>query len=344
MIACVGAFLLFALCSGAQTPSRALLVLEKDGNKLNIIDPTSLKILAKLPAGEDPHEVVASADGKLAYISNYGLEGSSLHTISVVDLVAQKVLPPIDLGALRSTHGLAYAGGKLYFTAETSKVIGRYDPTTKKVDWVMGTGQDRTHMVWVAPSLDRIVTSNVRSGTISIIELVPIPKGTFLPSDGDNKTRWEVTNVPVGAGGEGFDISPDGKEIWVANAGDGTVSVIDIAGKKVTQTFPIAVIRANRLKFTPDGKTVLISGLGERGTASNAPDLVVLDAASHKGMKQLKLGGGSAGILMDPVDSRVFVAVSGANKIVVVDLRSFTVTRELSPFGNVDGMAWAVRK
>ena len=42
--------------------------------------------------------------------------------------------------------------------------------------------------------------------------------------------------VRVGNGSEGFDVSPDGKEIWVANAQDGTISIIDYRAKRVTHT------------------------------------------------------------------------------------------------------------
>ena len=38
---------------------------------------------------------------------------------------------------------------KSWFTAEGSKSIGRYDPASGKLDWSMGTGQDRTHMIYV---------------------------------------------------------------------------------------------------------------------------------------------------------------------------------------------------
>lgn len=362
IVGCVSSFLLMGLCAAAQTPSKALLILEKNGTQLDIIDPVSLKTVAKVPAGQDPHEVIASEDGKLAFISNYGGAQSSLHMISVVDLVAQKALDPIELGALHGTHGLDFAGGELYFTAETNKVIGRYNPLTKEIDWVLGTGQDRTHMVWVAPSLDKIVTSNVSSATISIIELVAQPNMGFGPPPGAtpppsapqggpppgrvNQKAWEVTNVPVGRGSEGFDISPDGKEIWTGNAQDGTVSVIDFTSKKVIQTVPISVKGANRLKFTPDGKLVLISGLGMFGAGADpsAANLVVLDAASRKEVKQLSLGGGAAGILVDPDGSRAFVAVSGGNRVAIVDLKTLTVTGEIAPLGQPDGMAWAVRK
>src|ERR1035438_406245 len=165
---CFGA----AALQAANTPANALLVLEKEQNTLVIVDPASLTIVARVPVGNDPHEVAVSDDGKTAYISNYGGGGGNGGgaTIAVVDLTAQKPLAPIDLGALRAPHGLVFAGGKLYFTAEGAKVVGRYDPSTQKIDWVMGTGQNRTHMVIVSKDLKTIFTSNVSSATVSMIE------------------------------------------------------------------------------------------------------------------------------------------------------------------------------
>ena len=364
-----GVFLLAANFTAAQTPSPALLVLEKSDNSLAIVDPANLQIVARLPAGPDPHEIVASADGKLAYISNYGGSDSGLNTISVIDLAARQALPPINLGALRSAHGLAFAGGKLYFTVETNKAIGRYDPATQSVDWVLGTGQDRTHMVAVFESLDRIVTSNVSSGTISIIEQISSPAGGFGPPPGSNgppgsasptggappggpppgmgppggrRNTWRVTNVAAGRGAEGFDVSPDGKEIWAANVQDGTVTIIDAASKKVTQTLPISLRGANRLKFTPDGKRVLIAG-GGGGAAPAGSNLVVLDRATGKEIKQLNFGGGAAGIVIVPDGSRAYVAVSAKDKVAAVNLKSLEVTGYVSTGKQPDGLAWVQR-
>jgi DNA-binding beta-propeller fold protein YncE len=42
------------------------------------------------------------------------------------------------------------------------------------------------------------------------------------------------TVIAVGKGDEGFDVSPDGRELWTDNAQDGSLSIIDLAGKKVT--------------------------------------------------------------------------------------------------------------
>jgi len=362
--------LLHARLALAQTPSPALLVLEKSDNMLAIVDPGSLQIVARVPAGPDPHEIVTSGDGKFAYISNYGGSDSTLNTISVVDLSARKALPPINLGALRSTHGLDFRGGKLYFTAETNKVVGRYDPATQTVDLVLGTGQDRTHMVVVNEALDRIVTSNVSSGTISIMELVSSPMAGFGPPPGSPpgsafvpgqavqgrsgpppgampsgpqggpRKTWRVTSIPAGRGTEGFDISPDYREIWAANTQDATVTIIDVASKNVAETLSIPVRGANRLKFTPDGKLALISGLGG-GEKSN---LVIMDVSTHKAVKTFDLGGGSAGILVAPDGTRAYVAVSAKDKVAVMDLKRLEIIGNLTTGRQPDGLAYAQAK
>ena len=111
-----------AACSAETTRPAVLLVLNKGDNSLVIVDPVAGKVVARLPSGPDPHEVVSSKG--LALISNYG----GNNTLSVIDLLAQKAMDPVNLGALRSPHGLWVAEGKIYFTAEANKIIGRYDP------------------------------------------------------------------------------------------------------------------------------------------------------------------------------------------------------------------------
>jgi DNA-binding beta-propeller fold protein YncE len=190
-----------AVVYAADTTANALLILAKRDGMLLIVDPSSLQVIARVLVGKDPHEVIASTDGRTAYASNYG--SGAYNTLAIVDLVAQKALPSVELGALRGPHGLTFVGGKAWFTAEAAKAIGSYDPATKNVDWIMGTGQNRTHMIYVSADLKLIVTTNVSSGTVSMIE-----KAAGGPGEGD----WNETVVRVGSGSEGFDVSPDGKE------------------------------------------------------------------------------------------------------------------------------------
>jgi YVTN family beta-propeller protein len=336
--------------SAQSTPATSLLVLSKQEHTLAIVDPATLQVIAKLPVGNDPHEVIASTDGTTAYVSNYGF--GSFNTLAVIDLVNQKALPSIDLGPLHGPHGLTFVGGKVWFTAEAAKAIGRYDPATQKVDWILGTGQNRTHMIYVSPDQQLILTTNVSSGTVSIIEQAPVKMGGPLPGarppnsaqphgpppggPPHPRTDWDETVVRVGNGSEGFDISPDHKEVWIGNAQDGTISIINLADKKVVATLDANVGGANRLKFTPDGKHVLVSTLG-------GPDLVILDAATRKVAKRVPIGHGAAGILIQPDGARAYVACSPDDYVAVIDLSSFTVTGKIQAGGEPDGLAWAVR-
>jgi YVTN family beta-propeller protein len=326
--------------TGQPPTPAALLVLAKADQTLSIVDPATLKVLGRIPSGPDPHEVVSSTDGRFAYISNYN---GGTNRISVVDLTAIKELPPIDLGPLRAPHGLAFAGGKLWFTAEAAKVVGSYDPVTAKVDWVLGTGQNRTHMIFVFDDLRRIVTSNVSSATMTIIERTE-GGGRGGPGAGNRgggrggpQGDWDETIVPVGRGAEGFDVSPDGKEIWAANAQDGTVSIVDVATKKVTQTLPANVNGANRLKFTPDGKLVFISTLG-------GPELTIIDAATRREVKRVKIGRGAAGIQMQPDGMRAYVACTPDDYVAVIDVKSLEIVGRIEAGRQPDGLAWTTRR
>jgi YVTN family beta-propeller protein len=306
----------------ADTPSPALLVLNKEGN-LAIVDPASRKVVGRVNVGEGPHEAEVSTDGKLGFVSNYGSQAPG-STISVIDLVAQKEIHRVDLGPLRRPHGMAFFGGELYFTAELNMIIGRYNPATNLVDWLQGTGQSGTHMVQLSADGNRIYTANIGSDSISIFER-------------NGSMSWNQVVVPVGKGPEGFDITPDGKQIWASQSRDGGVSIIDLATKQVIHKMSVQTKRSNRLKFTPDGRLVLISDL-------DAGELVVLDHATRKDLKRIKLGKGPAGILIEPDSSRAYVAVTGDNNVAVIDLKTLELAARINTGTGPDGMAWAVRQ
>src|SRR5882672_5072268 len=116
------AFLAAAHSACAQTPSPALLILNKEDNALVIVDPSTLKIVGHIPVGNAPHEVAVSDDGKIAVVTNYGDQQPG-NSLSVIDLKLQKELHRVDLGELRRPHGIAFYAGKFYFTAEANKLI-----------------------------------------------------------------------------------------------------------------------------------------------------------------------------------------------------------------------------
>ncbi len=304
----------------AQRTTARLLVLNKEDATLAIVDPLSGNVLGRVPTGFQPHELVVSTDGKTAFASNYGNGPQPGHTISMIDIATQKELRRIDVSPLSRPHGLAFANGKLYFTAEADKKIARYDPATDTIDRQFDTGQGATHMVLPTRDARTIFTSNIGSDSVSAIS-----QGV----DG----AWTQTVILVGKGPEGIDLSPDGREVWSAHSRDGGVSIIDVASGKVVQTFDIGTKRSNRIKLTPDAKFALVTDL-------DAGEVVVLDASARKVIVRLPVGRAPEGILMPPTGGLAYVAVNGDNFIAVIDLKTWTVTKKISTGAGPDGMAW----
>ncbi len=341
-----------AMPPAQPTPKVALLVLAKKDMTLSVVDPATLQVVAKVPVGVNPHEVIASEDGRTAWVTNY--DNGAAHTITVVDLVGQKVVKVIDLGALYGPHGLAVAGGRTYFTAERAKVVGRLDPSNEKVDWELGTGQTGTHMLWVSKDGRKVVAVNVGSGTLSLMEQKTPQPTDFFPqklskqggvaieaNGGPGLPDWAETVVKVGGFPEGFDVladeAGDPQTIWVANAVEGTVSIVDWKSKAVAGMIQANVPTANRLRFTPDRRLAVIS-------REKSGEVAVLDVAGRRVVREIQVGTGAAGVLVEPSGTRAYVSCSPDNWVAVIDLKKMEVVGRVMPGTEPDGLAWAVQK
>ena len=215
-----------------------LLVLNKEDATLVMLDPDSGKLGGTVQTGEGPHEIAASKDGRFAYVGNYGTGQKPGSSLSIVDL-RSKTEKRIDVSPLQRPHGITVGvDNKVYFTAEGNKTVARLDPATGKVDEQYPTAQTGTHMVLFTPDGSRMITANIGSDCISILR----PGGQPL-------------HIQTGKGPEGLDISPNGKEIWVANSRGGSITVVDLAKNEATTTFDIGTQRSNRIKFSGDGRS-----------------------------------------------------------------------------------------
>lgn len=311
----------------AQTPGSAsageatLLVLNKADNTLAIIDPATLKVVARVPVGEGPHEVAVSADGRTAYVGNYGGQKPG-NSLSIIDLSARRETKRIDLGALLRPHGIVAAGGKIYFTAEANRAVARFDPATDKVDWLVGTGESVSHMLVITPDAKKIYTANMLSNTVTALNV------------GTPPTPPNITHIAVGKTPEGIGISPDGREVWAANRDDGTISIINTATNKVVETLAKFAQLPFRVAFTPDGKRVLIPD-------PVGGELIVFDAATRKETGRIKIAGGTVGIAVAADSKRAYVALQEAGSVAAVDLEKMEVVGRVETGKGPDGIAWA---
>jgi YVTN family beta-propeller protein len=305
----------FTVCG--QGKEAKLLVLNKGDNSLAILDPQSLKVLGRVGTGNSPHEVAASADGRFAYVANYGPGPEPGNSLSIIDLAAMKEVRRVDLGALRRPHGIVVSGGKVYFTCETNRVIARYDPAADKVDWVMGSGQDTTHMLAVTGDQKKIYTANIRSASITVFDF------SVQPST--------ISQISIEPNPEGMDLAVDGKEVWAAHRNSGLISIIETATKKVT-TMNVGG-DPYRVKLTPDGKRALISNPKDG-------ELIVIDAATRKEVKRIPVEGMPAGITVTADGSRAFVTLIQGDGVAAINLESLSFIGKADTGKGPDGIVW----
>lgn len=313
------AALLFASIARADT----LLVLNKRDATLAFVDPATMKVVGKISTGEGPHEVAVSEDGKTAVVCNYGTGPNPGTALMIVDVATRRQTGWLRLPGLLRPHGIQAVGSRFYFTAEGSRAVARYDAPTDRIDWIGGTGAETTHMLVVAPGEKKIYTANIGGNSVSVLDLTNAPRQTTLKQ------------IAVAKGPEGIDLAPDGSAVWVSGrTPEGGISVIDTKTDAVVRTIPTSTKFANRLKFTHDGKQVLISD------PTNG-DITILDATSGEVVKKVTTAAGPSGIQLTPDGKRLYVACAAAGKVQAYDTATWTVAGEVETGNEPDGMAWA---
>ena len=328
----------FLLLVAAIATPATLIIANKSDHTVDLVDPATGVSSATLPTGLGPHEVVASPDGTIAVVADYGDRPSPGSTLTVIDLLRAKVIRTIDLGEYRRPHGLSWIeGDRIAVTAEENKTLLVVDVAIGKVVQAISTDQDVSHMVVVTPDRKKAFVANIGSGTTTVIDLV---KGQ------------KVKDLETGAGAEGIAMRPDTNEVWVTNREADTLSVIDSSSNEVVASvacagFPI------RIAFTPDGSHALVS-------AARTGEVVRFDAAVRKELSRKKLDLQNApdaakrlfgdqfgespvpvGIQMAPDGKSAFVAATQSDVVVRVNAETLEVEDLIRAGHEPDGMAVA---
>jgi YVTN family beta-propeller protein len=291
-----------------------LVVANRGGSVVTLINPKTMQYLAQVACNPEPHEVAISKDGRYAYVTNY--IGSNGATLTVVDLDTRKPVKTIQLGTLVGPHGLVEHGGRLWFTAEKSQAVGRYDPVADRVDWVGRTDQLTSHMLAVNRAGTVVYTANVQSHTASVI-----------PVEGEQSVSRK--NIATVAFPEGIALRPDEKELWVGSSQANGISIIDVATETVVATIAQGK-PAYRIVFSPDGRFAFVPR--QRG-------IVVYDVATRVELRTIPTVGITLSVLTD--GRFAYIAMTQPDRVVMVDLETDAVVGSVDAPPVPDGMALA---
>jgi DNA-binding beta-propeller fold protein YncE len=324
------ALALALLSLGAPAPAAAqspevggtLIVVNKGAASASIVDVSTGQIVKTLPTGVGPHEVVVSADGSTAVVTNYG-EQSGGHTLTVIDVPGLAVARTVDLGEHRRPHGIDFMPGDevVAVTTEQSGHVLLVNVTTGEIVTEFPTEGDVSHMLAIPGSADLIYTSDIRDATVTEIE----------GARGATVRKFQVPVTPEAVG-----VTPDGSEVWVGSNELGIVSVIDTESGEVVQALE-GFGWPYRIVFSEDGKTALLPDL--RGD-----ELRVVDVESRSEKERVSFpGGGPQSVVFSADGKYAFQSLSQEDRVAVIELESGTVIGYLPAGTGPDGVAHTAR-
>lgn len=311
----------------AIKPSGIAVVVNQQSDTASIVDIATYKAV-HVPVGTGPHEAAVSPNGKRAVVTNYYKQGVGPgSSLSVLDLDSKTEVKRIELDRQAMPHGVEWVDdSKVVCTDERNQRLLLVDVDAGKVEREYVTGQGGSHMLSLNLGANRLVSSNMGGGSVTIF---------------DFKSGDKIETVTTGKECEGVGISPDGKSIWAGNRAEDTISVIDMATRKVVKRidskgFPY------RVQFTPNGKWALIPH-------AMSGELVVCDAAKMEVTRRIKVGSSGVKVPVEnpspagvwPLSDSNFALVTLRNdkSVVIVDLHNGETLGRIEVQKSPDGVA-----
>ena len=310
----------------ADAPGPYLLVANQGDRTLSIIDPATEKQIAAVPVGGvTGHEVIASPDGRLAYVPIYGNSGVAKPgtdgtQMAVIDLASRKVISTVDFGHGVRPHCPIYdpVSKMLYVTTELDKSITIIDPKTLKIVGSIPTGEEFSHMLTISHDGQRGYTANVKPGTVSVLDM---------------KGRKTITVIPISDSTQRISISKDDHWVFTSDQTKPQLAVIDTATNKIKTWVPLESAGYGT-GATLDGRWLLV-------TMPKAGKVAVVNLATMQIAKTIDVPSAPQEVLMNPDGHTAYVSCNVKNQIAVIDLSNWTVKSLIDAGKTADGLAWA---
>ncbi|OOV17676.1 hypothetical protein [Flavobacterium sp. LM4] len=321
---------IFRLPSYTIKTTGKLYIVSKVSEDVQVVDLFTGKEIEEIPIDILSHEAVTTADQKRVVLTNYGASDGNI--IKVINTKTNVVEKTIDLKGNIRVNGIvafpeANKVGVIDFISNTLLIV---NIDTDNIEKQIPTKQEKSHLVVLHPKKPIAYVTNIDSGSVSVIDL---------------NLNKVVAIIACGLGRKGIAITPDGLELWVTHNKENTITVINTSSYKVIATLSTGKDPL-KLNFSIDGKYCLVANAIDG-------DIYVYSQQSKKKIKTIVLHGKTTllekllyhtprpvNIVMHPNGLYAFVANSNANKIEVIDMKTFTVVSTIVTGKVPDAMAF----
>ncbi len=341
VIIVVGIFLMFMLIIAitiVRRPSYTistngkLYIVNKLSSSISIFDLETGRELKEISISVEPHEITTMTDQKRVVVTNYGTPNMEGKSITSINTRTNEIEKDIDIGESLKPHGIISfpKSEKVGIVTDIGNDLLVVNIATGIVEKKISTLQKFSHLLVLHPKKPLVYVTNINSNSVSVVDV---------------ELNKVIQIITCGLGTEGIDITPDGTEIWVTNKIENSINIINTKTNQITDTLSTGK-QPLRIKFSIDGKYSLVTNAND-GTIS------VFDRYSKKQIKTITIPGKKnllerafyhtprpVGILMHPNRQYAFVANSNADKIEIIDMKTFTIVSTIRTGRVPDGLAF----
>lgn len=280
---------------------RAELVFVEDAVADEVIVLTRTgEVVERIRVGREPHDIALSPDGSYIATGNFG-DG----TVSIVSVESLSLERTIATG--RGTHGVAFGpdGRYLFATNAQEDTLSVIEAGTFSHEAKIRVG-DFPEYVGVTGDGSTVFTTNL-GGEGSV---------TLLDNRGpDSRVTREFG---LGLDPHGWDVSPDGTKIAIANLGSASVYLLDAATFAQTARFDTGATR-EFVPFLTEDAAFLTDD--EVWVTNIGTDYVsILDLAKNRTAGRIAVGPTPHGVAFSRDRSLAFVSLYKPGELVIVDV------------------------
>lgn len=305
-----------ARAQGADGLSGTVVVLNKEGRDASFVDLASGTVVATAPTGPGPHELVVTRDGRLAVGTDYGGQ-----TLTVFDVATASVVRTIDLRRYTRPHGIVFLPGDslVAVTSESTGTVVIVRVGDGEIVEALETNAQGSHMVAATADGRTLWTGDIGSHTVT-----ELARGATAP--------LRALTAPEQP--EAVNVTPAGDRVFAGSNATGRVTVWSTADGTPT-TVAEGFGWPYRIFLTPDVDRILVPDLRNEV-------LRFFDGESYEELGRINFEGeGPQGLVLHPDGRHLFLSLSAADRIAIVDIDARVVVGYLPAGSGPDGIGYS---
>ena len=296
------------LASATPAAGHTLYISNEKDNTISVIDTVTDEVIKSIPVGQRPRGITLSKDYKKLYIC-----ASDSNTVQVMDVASGKIINTLPSGDDPEQFDLAPNDKHLYIANENDAAVTIVDTDTRTVVKQFDTGVEPEGIA-VSPDGKWAIATSETTSMVHWFDAVNLKALDDVLVD--QRPRYGR-------------FTKDSKTLWVSSEVGGTVTIMDVATRKISKVIQFEIpgvlhdeVQPVGIRLTNDGKYAFVA-LGP----SN--HVAVVDAKTYEVLKYILVGRRVWHMALTPEEDKLYTTNGVSGDVTVIDVKSLEAIKSI---------------